>query len=144
MSRKNDRELDSVFEETESIMLLAMNMLSKDHSSVIPEMMYTLDSKTLFKFVTLFGGKTIYIPKPEELTFYMNCVLCAYFYKVQKASWPNIQKALKVEDDEEMTKIRRYVKSYLGTLTKHEYGLLNSMNKNGKVMGKNVRRRPRE
>ena len=91
--------------------------------NVLPELIYTLKRPEILKLVSVFGGESIYIPSPEELKFFVNCSLAAYYSKCKNKRWDTIQKILKIED-EELQEIKTKVRNWEKTCSKDEMQIL--------------------
>lgn len=96
--RKTD--IQNIFRNSNTLVYVAMSILSKEKSNVIPELLYTLKRDDLLKLITLFGGETLYIPDPTEFKFYIDCAIAAYYFKSQDQRWPWIKTQLELNDKE--------------------------------------------
>lgn len=126
-------EFADLFKNSESILFIAMSVLSRDKDSIIPELLYTIKQEEMLKFITVFGGKNIYIPDAGEFKTALDSAMAAYLYKIQKKKWHQIVKILDWSD-EDLTKIRPKVKAWLGSMSKDEYGMLNMIKEKNKVL----------
>lgn len=121
------RELRQVFTSNNILIYIAMSMLSKDKTNVLPELMYTFDRKDLLKIITVFGGEKIYIPTPTEFKFYMDSAMAFYYFTCKNFRWPTIQKYLEL-DDKETKKVRKQVLEWSKTCSKEEKEMLQNIN----------------
>ena len=110
-----------------------MSILSREKDTIIPELLYTLDRDHLKNFITVFGGKTLYIPTPTEFYFSMNCALAAYYFKCQDQRWGWIKKTLNLSD-KELFEIKEKVLDWSKTAPKEEVNILRELKElNGEI-----------
>lgn len=128
--RKN--KIKSIFQTNNSLIYLAMSMMSSEKDTILPELLYTISRDDLLKLLTVFGGEYIYIPKPEEFKFYMNCAMAGYYYKCQKRQWDRIQSLLELSDDE-LDKVRTKVKDWIKSCSKEEIKILEAIKEGGTI-----------
>ncbi|NNK81917.1 MAG: hypothetical protein HKO92_02215 [Flavobacteriaceae bacterium] len=119
-------DIKKLFKNDEALFFIAMAMFSKEKNTVLPELIFTLDQSDIFKLITIFGGETIYIPKPKELTFYLNCAIASYYYISQEYRWCKIQELMKLST-RDLNKIREKVKSWTKSCNKNELEILKKL-----------------
>lgn len=81
-----------------SFFYIAMSlMLSRNEHSVVPEVMYFMNTDQILKFCQMFGGSRIYVPTTKELGTELLCALAAYYRLSLGLSWDVIGDKLKVD-----------------------------------------------
>ena len=115
--------IKNIFRNSNTLIYVALSMLSLEKDSVIPELLYTINREDLLKLVSLFGGEKLYIPEAKEFTFAMRCAVAGYYYKCQNQRWQWIQKNMELSD-KELELIREKVLYWTKNASKEEINVL--------------------
>ena len=80
------------------ILYVALSVLSyRSPNSVIPEVLLFLTSEQVMTFLQVFGGKTIKVPTPKELSKSLQIAIAAHMRLHKKYTWPKIEEELGID-----------------------------------------------
>lgn len=126
------KEFNSLFNNSDGLIYLALEMLSKNEKNIIPELLCILSREDLLKFISVYGGETIYIPKPEELRSSLRKSIACYHRLFQNKDWKTIKKAMEMSD-KELRETRQYFKKWKDTCSEEDLQLLKKSQKSLEV-----------